>query len=595
MQTCPARPRQRTVVQAGGDELDISLGASLERRQIAEENQHGRFATLHDDRTRREIRKREPLSDADSCCAGFLWNCSNCDQLSVGGHPRPVPWVTHMPLTSERYAYAGSGSEPYRLARLCDGQRRRLLSQRELYRHRQRRGPGGYYPVLRRGARRNPETGSLPSFDHRRAGRLRKRSHLPANPLASRRRACARRPYRRKLDSIDSNVGLEELFDPVSPFDLPLRVLIWGHRTRGPDASCRRSRRMNQRRCAIGNFAACLTGGLLVVLASLEGVALSDQRTERQPAGRPSNELSIEAESLVGSAEQPIQGQVSVQNMQAFGRGWGGGAQLFWGGAQNGAQLRISFPTAVTGRYEIFLHFTRGPDFAVVRASLDGASAATFDGYAPMVSRDRVSLGIRDLTPGSHKLRLEVTAKDGKSAGFNVGLDRIELQPVLEQSTSRDRPGGGGQTAAAVPGGTTIPVLHVPRGSSSRDDSPAQATIPPLPMSARIEMVQKALSSTSTPLGQAGTPIRLSAAVPRRDLSGLTVINGGMNAWSERNPASDPKATLDLYFDPVEPNRPHLLECACYIGWSEKPVPVRVSANISDQKYVELSVITLSW
>ena len=175
-------------------------------------------------------------------------------------------------------------------------------------------------------------------------------------------------------------------------------------------------------------------------------VVVGHQRVDRQ-VPRLSNALVIEAESLVGSAETKG-GEVSVQNMQGFGPGWGGGAQLFWGGTQIGARLTLSFPTTVTGRYEIFLHFTKAPDFAAVRAQLDGATSVTFNGYAPTVSRDRALLAMLDLTPGPHALRLEVVMKDGKSAGFNVGLDRIELQPVTGGDASAKPSGHPGTMAA---------------------------------------------------------------------------------------------------------------------------------------------------
>jgi len=165
---------------------------------------------------------------------------------------------------------------------------------------------------------------------------------------------------------------------------------------------------------------------------------LVGQRTERQQPGRPLNSLTIEAESLLGSA-QTAQGQMSVQNMQGFGPGWGGGAQLLWNGARIGAQLALSFWTAVAGRYEIYLHFTRGPDFAIVHAGLEGAPVVTFNGCASSVGLEPALIGTRDLTSGLHEIRLDVMGKDVKSSGFNVGLDRIQLNPVGDREMSRNQ------------------------------------------------------------------------------------------------------------------------------------------------------------
>ena len=239
------------------------------------------------------------------------------------------------------------------------------------------------------------------------------------------------------------------------------------------------------------------TLGIAVIVAP---AVLAHQRVDRQMA-RPSNGLTFEAETLAGTA-QASQGQVGVQNMRGFGSAWSGDAQLFWGGGQTGAQLRLVFTTSATGRYEVVLQITRAPDFAVVQARLDGAPPVTFDGYAPTVSRHRVSLGIRELTPGTHELRFAITEKNGQSSGFNVGLDRIELEAP---------PNSGPVTR-------NVPVLQIPAGPASPEVSTEHRGVEPLPMNARVELTQKALSSTPTPLGTPGAPLRAHAlrSDPRR-------------------------------------------------------------------------------
>jgi hypothetical protein len=151
----------------------------------------------------------------------------------------------------------------------------------------------------------------------------------------------------------------------------------------------------------------------------------------RRPSEAPlrATPISIEAESLIGSAKT-TSGKVSMQDMRPFGPGWSGGSQLFWAVTEIGAELRLPFPVSAAGRYDIFLDFTRAPDFALVRASVDGAPPVSFNGYATVVTRDRALLGMRDLTPGAHEVLVKVTMKDGQSHGLNVGLDRIELNPA---------------------------------------------------------------------------------------------------------------------------------------------------------------------
>jgi hypothetical protein len=139
--------------------------------------------------------------------------------------------------------------------------------------------------------------------------------------------------------------------------------------------------------------------------------------------------ISLEVESLLNSSTATHGGFVRRQDMRRFGAGWSGDAQLFWTVAQPGAQLELTFKTAVTGRYQAYLRFTRAPDYAFIRASFDGAQSTSFNGYAPQVSRDSAFLGMFDLTPGVRELLVEVVTKDGKSTGLNLGLDRIDLEP----------------------------------------------------------------------------------------------------------------------------------------------------------------------
>jgi hypothetical protein len=223
---------------------------------------------------------------------------------------------------------------------------------------------------------------------------------------------------------------------------------------------------------------------VLLLVRLFVPVSLGAQRPfEGQLPARPAGTIAVEAESLVGSA-QATHGKVFSQDMRSFGPGWSGNAQLFWAVAQPGAQLRLSVSMAAAGRYQVFLHFTRAPDYALIRASFDGAAVVSINGYAAGVSRDRALLGMLDLAPGAHELLLEVAMKDGKSTGLNVGLDRIELEPVVDRGAVTAL-----QNAAAAAQAMAVPVLHVPAGGAPARQSPVQA-VEPLPMATRIEVAR---------------------------------------------------------------------------------------------------------
>lgn len=183
--------------------------------------------------------------------------------------------------------------------------------------------------------------------------------------------------------------------------------------------------------------------------------------------------IAVEAESLLNSSIA-THGGVSRQNMLPFGPGWGRNEQLFWSVGQIGAQLRLTFKTAVTGRYQVFLLFTRAPDYAFARASFDGAPFTSFNGYAPTVSRDSAFLGMLDLTPGLRELLVEVARKDGKSTGLYVGLDRIELRPVAARSGGMSRTSGVVEQIGRPAGRATQPQTTARVAESQKQSGTVQ-------------------------------------------------------------------------------------------------------------------------
>ena len=143
----------------------------------------------------------------------------------------------------------------------------------------------------------------------------------------------------------------------------------------------------------------------------------------------PSGVFALEAEGMIARA-QVTHGHIGPQDMKSFGTGWGGNAQLFWEVNQPGAQLRLEPVVPVAGRFEVFVVFTKAPDFGLFRASFDGKSETLINGYAATVSRDRALVGMFDLTPGPHELLLSIAGRDPKSQAMYVGIDRIELKQI---------------------------------------------------------------------------------------------------------------------------------------------------------------------
>jgi hypothetical protein len=146
----------------------------------------------------------------------------------------------------------------------------------------------------------------------------------------------------------------------------------------------------------------------------------------------PSGTKVWEGEGLFSSNKVQLQGgKLGVQPMQAFGSSWSGGSQLLWVNGGIGAVLDLQIDVPEAAVYRVSLALTKGPDFGVIQAEVDGkASATKFDGYSPTVARvDPVELGIFTLRPGQRNVSLMIIGKNSQSTGFLVGVDRIELKP----------------------------------------------------------------------------------------------------------------------------------------------------------------------
>ncbi len=121
-----------------------------------------------------------------------------------------------------------------------------------------------------------------------------------------------------------------------------------------------------------------------------------------------------------------------VQRMAPWGAArWSGGAQLFCRSSP-GAVLTAVLPELPPGAYRAGLFATRAPDYGVVAVSLDDRLlAGDLDLYgAEVAPTGRLDLGTVTLTPGPHRLRVEVRGRNAASRGAFLGLDCLEFVPT---------------------------------------------------------------------------------------------------------------------------------------------------------------------
>jgi hypothetical protein len=265
--------------------------------------------------------------------------------------------------------------------------------------------------------------------------------------------------------------------------------------------------------------------------------------------GQRQTSTSIEIEDLMNSAKVSA-GPTSRQNMQGFGPGWSGNAQLFWRAPapvdkpiRNWPHLAVWFTPPSANTFEVILHYTSAPDFGTFRVFLDGQPRADVDAYSTSVTTGDRSLGQHKLDPGKHELLVTVFTKAGASKGFAVGLDRVELRPVV---ATEERHSG-------------VPVLRLDLDADAR--SATTAIIEPLTMAARLSIVQRA---TSLPLNGAGVPVRLTASSPRLpQRADLKLANGNFSpdALTDGWIGLSASGRLTLSYFQAEVQQPQLLEC----------------------------------
>ncbi len=127
---------------------------------------------------------------------------------------------------------------------------------------------------------------------------------------------------------------------------------------------------------------------------------------------------------------------------------------LFFEAKGAGAKINIPIDIAEAGQYEMIAMLAQAPDYGDYYALLDGQptnldtrQAATseipfpgpevFYNYLPevYVSRDR-TLGMFQLTKGLHTLTFACNGKDPRSAGYNFGIQEVDLERVLQAPAS---------------------------------------------------------------------------------------------------------------------------------------------------------------
>ena len=153
-------------------------------------------------------------------------------------------------------------------------------------------------------------------------------------------------------------------------------------------------------------------------------------------------DYALEGEAFVRTNKFLVNaGKVQVQPMSGFGKGWSGDAQLFWSGGATGAVIDLLIDVRESGRYSVELYLTRAPDYARLKAEVEGqASVVSPDPYSASVQPPApFKLGTFTLRSGTRKLSLMIVGKHPQSTGYYVGIDRVRLVSAAPERSRRSQ------------------------------------------------------------------------------------------------------------------------------------------------------------
>ena len=140
---------------------------------------------------------------------------------------------------------------------------------------------------------------------------------------------------------------------------------------------------------------------------------------------------AIEGESL--KILSKTGGNPQEQDLTGFPGQWSNDAHLWWIDTKPGDQLELGLPVAAAGKYQLSMQLTKAPDYGIVQLYLDGEKLGeAIDLYhASVIPTGALSMGVRDLSGGQHKLTVEVLGANAKAIkSYMFGLDYVKLDRV---------------------------------------------------------------------------------------------------------------------------------------------------------------------
>ncbi len=108
---------------------------------------------------------------------------------------------------------------------------------------------------------------------------------------------------------------------------------------------------------------------------------------------------------------------------------WEEDAQLVWRGPETGDILVLRFrsPRAVADA-ELELQLTQAKNYGTVTLSVNNSKKVTFNGYAPEIKVETLTVGGVDIAAGWNTVEVQIQGKDPQATAYFFGLDYLKVK-----------------------------------------------------------------------------------------------------------------------------------------------------------------------
>ena len=136
--------------------------------------------------------------------------------------------------------------------------------------------------------------------------------------------------------------------------------------------------------------------------------------------------------ALEGEKMRAIEVSRGTVDAQSGSWPWSSFLQLWWRGGEPGDHLKLRFPVAEAGNYEVSAVFTKAPDYGIHELAVNGkviAPSVDLFNAGEVIVAEPVSLGRADFTKGLNFIDVKILGKHPDSTDYMFGLDYILLTP----------------------------------------------------------------------------------------------------------------------------------------------------------------------